>query len=42
MLGTEDGWCVEAPAKTPASVYDTPARFVGVKAAVPAACSPVP
>src|SRR4030095_6479138 len=27
-IGTDEGWCVEAPAKAPASVYDTPARFV--------------
>jgi hypothetical protein len=41
-LGTDDGWCVEAPAKTPTSVYDTPARFVGAKGALPAVCSPAP
>jgi hypothetical protein len=41
-LGTDEGWCVEAPAKTPASVYDTPARFVGAKGALPPACSSVP
>jgi hypothetical protein len=41
-LGTDEGWCVESPAKVPASVYDTPARFVGTKGALPAACSPEP
>jgi hypothetical protein len=41
-LGADEGWCVEAPAKAPASVYDTPARFVGAKDALPAACSPTP
>ena len=41
-LGTDEGWCIEAPAKAPASSYDTPARFVGEKGATPTACTPVP
>jgi hypothetical protein len=41
-LGTDDGWCVEAPAKPPASSYDTPARFVGEKGTMPASCTPLP
>jgi len=41
-LGSDEGWCVEAPAKSPASLYDTPARFVGAKGAVPASCTPLP
>src|SRR5262249_9227192 len=41
-LGSDDGWCVEAPAKTPISINDTPARFVGAKGALPASCAPVP
>jgi hypothetical protein len=42
VLGADDGWCVEAPAKAPASTYDTPARFVGAKGAIPAACPSFP
>jgi hypothetical protein len=39
-LGTDEGWCVEAPAREPASSYDTPARFVGAKGPAPATCTP--
>jgi hypothetical protein len=41
-LGADEGWCVEAPAKEPAAVYDTPARFVGTKGAIPPSCPPLP
>lgn len=42
VLGTDAGWCVEAPAKAPATAHDTPARFVGAKGARPAACPAPP
>ena len=41
-LGNDDGWCVEAPAKTPVERYDTPARFAGLKGAIPQSCTPLP
>jgi len=39
-VGTGVSWCSEAPAKTPATIYDTPAKFVGVKGSIPALCAP--
>ena len=41
-FATDEGWCVETPAANPASLYDTPARFVGMKGAFPASCTPLP
>jgi hypothetical protein len=41
-LGTDDGWCMEAPAKAPVTIFDTPAKFVGLKGAIPASCPPLP
>ena len=41
-LGSDDGWCVEAPAKPPFEVYDTAKRFAGLKGSIPSSCTPVP
>ena len=41
-LGSDEGWCVEAPAKPPFDRFDTPARFAGLKGAIPASCTPLP
>ena len=41
-LGTGAEWCGAAPAKSPTTLYDTPAKFVGLKGSLAATCPPVP
>jgi hypothetical protein len=42
LLGSGTEWCAASPFKPPSSTSDTPAKFVGLKGAVPAGCPAIP